>query len=108
MDSAQEVVEVREMRMDIWDSDDPDGRTSPGGENCGSPFAGSDGDDHFIEAGPGLWHNHLGHAARDDQGWFLRWPSLATWLHAVAEAMHHAPTQKHPCDLTRTDLKSRG
>jgi hypothetical protein len=53
------------------------------------PISGSDGDDHFIDAGEGIRHNYLGNAVPDDQACFLGWPSLGSWLHEVAEAMGH-------------------
>ncbi|GAA1992781.1 SMI1/KNR4 family protein [Kitasatospora viridis] len=87
--STQQIVETRNGRMSIWDADDPDQLDEPWWGTLWVPFAGSDGDEHFIDAGPGRWHNQLGHAAHDDSAHFLGWPSLAVWLHCVAQAMVH-------------------
>ncbi|MFF8770470.1 SMI1/KNR4 family protein [Kitasatospora sp. NPDC015120] len=87
--STERILEIRDMRMSIWDADDPDQRDEPWWGTLWVPFAGSDGDEHFIDAGPGLWRDHLGRAAHDDSACFLGWPSLAAWLHCVVQAMLH-------------------
>ncbi|NVK80052.1 SMI1/KNR4 family protein [Streptomyces morookaense] len=93
--STETIVEIRNMRMSIWDADDPDQQDDPWWGTLWVPFAGSDGDDHFIDAGPGQWHNHLGLAAHDDSACFVGWPSLAAWLHCVAQAMLHHNDRGH-------------
>ncbi|WP_405435240.1 SMI1/KNR4 family protein [Streptomyces avidinii] len=87
--SVAEIIEIREMRMDIWEPDDPDQAETPWWGAQWVPFAGSDGDEQFIEAGPGPWHNHLGDAGHAEQAYFLGWPSLGSWLHETAESMAH-------------------
>ncbi|MET9388515.1 SMI1/KNR4 family protein [Streptomyces sp. NPDC002928] len=87
--SVSEIIEVREMRMEIWESDDPDQAETPWWGTKWVPISGNDGDDHFIDVGEGMWQNHLGDAVHDDQACFLGWPSLGSWLHEVAEAMEH-------------------
>jgi cell wall assembly regulator SMI1 len=88
--STDAIADVRQRRMEIWEGeDDPDEQETPWWGTQWIPFAGSDGDEHFIDAGPGLWHGHLGRAAHDDHARFLGWPSLGAWLHAVAEAMEN-------------------
>ncbi|MFJ9774395.1 SMI1/KNR4 family protein [Kitasatospora sp. NPDC101157] len=87
--STDRIVEIRDMRMSIWDADDPDQQESPWWGTLWIPFAGSDGDEHFVDAGPGTWHNHLGRASHDEAAHFTGWPSLAAWLHHIAQAMLH-------------------
>ncbi|MFD7590583.1 hypothetical protein ACFV84_34680 [Kitasatospora sp. NPDC059811] len=93
--STEGIVEIRTMRMRIWGTDDPDQRDDPWWGAPWVPLAGRDGDEHFIDVGPGLWHNHLGRAAHDDSAHFTGWPSLATWLHAVTQAMLHHDDRDH-------------
>ncbi|MFB6579457.1 SMI1/KNR4 family protein [Streptomyces sp. NPDC056402] len=88
--STDAIAEVRQMRMEIWEGEnDPAEQENPWWGTQWIPFAGSDGDEHFIDAGPGLWHNHLGRASHDEHAYFLGWPSLGSWLHEVAKAMEH-------------------
>ncbi|MFE9636900.1 SMI1/KNR4 family protein [Streptomyces sp. NPDC006463] len=88
--STEQIVKVRQMRVEIWEGeDDPDEQEAPWWGAQWIPFAGSDGDEHFIDAGQGLWQDHLGRAAHDDHAYFLGWPSLGSWLHEVAEAMEN-------------------
>ncbi|MFJ1610990.1 hypothetical protein ACIOHS_48070 [Streptomyces sp. NPDC088253] len=84
-----EIIEVLEIRMELWEPDDPDQTETPWWGTNWVPVSGADGDDHFIDAGEGMWQNHLGDAAHDDQAYFLGWPTLGSWLHEVAEAMEH-------------------
>ncbi|MFE0458543.1 SMI1/KNR4 family protein [Kitasatospora sp. NPDC058965] len=93
--STEKIVEIRDMRMQIWNADDPDQQDDPWWGTLWVPFAGSDGDEHFIDAGPGMWHDHLGRAAHDDSARFVGWPSLAAWLHCVARAMLHHDDRRH-------------
>ena len=90
---VEEIVDVRRMRVENWEPDDPDLDETPWWGEQWVPFAGDSVSPHFIEAGPGMWHDHLGYAPHDDGAGFLGWPSLGTWLHHVAEAMerfdHH-------------------
>ncbi|WP_457028344.1 SMI1/KNR4 family protein [Kitasatospora sp. P5_F3] len=106
--STEQVIEIRSMRMDIWEPEDPDDQQDPWWGALWIPFAGGDGDEHFIEAGPGTWHNHLGHAPHDDTASFLGWPSLGTWLHAVAEAMEHHNQPDHAIAAYRPMLRGNG
>ncbi|MFD3554467.1 SMI1/KNR4 family protein [Streptomyces goshikiensis] len=88
--STDAIADVRQRRMKIWEGeDDPDEQEAPWWGTQWIPFAGSHGDEHFIDAGPGLWHDQLGRAPHADYACFLGWPSLGTWLHEVAEAMEH-------------------
>ncbi|MFJ9933865.1 SMI1/KNR4 family protein [Streptomyces virginiae] len=87
--SMAEIIDVRERRMELWEPDDPDQAGTPWWSTNWVPFSGADGDEHFIDAGEGRWHNHLGDAVHDDEACFLGWPSLGSWLHEVAEAMEH-------------------
>ncbi|MEV5237934.1 SMI1/KNR4 family protein [Streptomyces cinnamoneus] len=106
--SVEEIIETREMRMEIWEADDPDQAETPWWGRNWVPFAGSDGDEHFVEAGPGLWHNHLGDAVHDDQAYFLGWPSLGSWLHETAEAMaHHDQSWFGAVPLPKVDGEGR-
>ncbi|WP_160311258.1 SMI1/KNR4 family protein [Streptacidiphilus anmyonensis] len=84
--SAEEIVAARRMRMELWEPEDPDQAETPWWGEHWVPFAG-DVSLSFIEAGPGIWHDHLGRAPHDDGAGFLGWPTLGTWLHHVAEAM---------------------
>ncbi|MFJ2808578.1 SMI1/KNR4 family protein [Kitasatospora sp. NPDC087271] len=93
--STERIVEIRTMRMRIWDADDPEQRDAPWWGARWAPFAGRDGDEHFIDAGPGLWHNHLGRAAQDDSATPPAGRAWPPWLHAVAQAMPHHGGRDH-------------
>ncbi|MCF2534062.1 SMI1/KNR4 family protein [Yinghuangia soli] len=56
------------------------------------PFSGLPTDHHFIETAPGFWYGHIGWAHHTELGVFTGWPSLGTWLHAVADTLEsHGP-----------------
>ncbi|MER5637393.1 SMI1/KNR4 family protein [Kitasatospora sp. NPDC002227] len=105
---VEEVVAIRLMRMGIWEPDDADQLETPWWGMSWVPFAGGDGDDHFIDAGPGTWHNHLGYAAHDDQGYFLGWPTFGVWLHHVADAMEHFERRESFGAVSRPTLTDDG
>ncbi|MGV9264966.1 SMI1/KNR4 family protein [Kitasatospora sp. NPDC003701] len=106
--SAERIVEVRDMRMSMWEADDPDQQDDPWWGTLWVPFAGGDGDEHFIDSGPGLWHDHLGRAPHDDSAYFIGWPGLATWLHAVTQAMAHYADRDWVGTAYRPMLRSDG
>ncbi|KJY41731.1 hypothetical protein VR41_11270 [Streptomyces sp. NRRL B-1568] len=107
--STDAIAEIRQMRMEFWEGeDDPDEQEAPWWATRWIPFAGSDGDEHFIDAGPGLWHNHLGCAPHDDQAYFLGWPSLGAWLHEVAEAMEHHDQPSRASSVIRPSVGKEG
>ncbi|MER7705909.1 SMI1/KNR4 family protein [Kitasatospora sp. NPDC097605] len=87
--STEGIVEIRTMRMEIWDADDPGEQEEPWWGTFWVPFAGRDGDDGFIDAGPGPRHGHLGKAPHDDSADFVGWTSLGARLHSLAGAMLH-------------------
>ncbi|WP_395292200.1 SMI1/KNR4 family protein [Kitasatospora hibisci] len=106
--STEKIIEIRDMRMEIWDADDPDEQDTPWWGSLWVPFAGRDGDEHFIDAGQGLWQNHLGRAPHDDSAHFVGWPSLAAWLHSVAQAMEHHDDRDWVGPAYRPMLRSDG
>lgn len=106
--SVSEIIEVREMRMEIWEPDDPDQAATPWWGAKWVPVSGGHGDDHFIDAGEGMWHNHLGNAPHDDQACYLGWPSLGSWLHEVAEAMEHHEQPSWSGAVTAPEVHSSG
>ncbi|MEU8513527.1 hypothetical protein AB0C76_18335 [Kitasatospora sp. NPDC048722] len=93
--------------MRNWEADDPDETETPWWGTLWVPFAGRDGDDHFLDAGPGLWCGRLGYAAHGDDH-FLGWPSLGAWLHAVADTMLHHDDPDHAAQLHRPVLRRDG
>jgi hypothetical protein len=97
------------MRMNIWEGeDDPDEQDTPWWGTHWIPFAGQDGDDYFIDTGPGIWSNHLGDAPHADTAWFLGWPSLGVWLHQVAEVMEHHDQPDWGNAVTRPVIRKDG
>ncbi|PHQ52382.1 hypothetical protein BLA24_08005 [Streptomyces cinnamoneus] len=106
--SVAEIIASREMRMDGWEPDDPDQAETPWWGTQWVPFAGSDGDEQFIEAGPGMWHNHLGDAGHADQACFLGWPSLGSWLHETAESMAQHNNQSWFGAVPRPKVDDKG
>jgi cell wall assembly regulator SMI1 len=105
---VEEVVTARQARMSAWDPEDLDQLDAPWWGDNWIPFAGSDGDHHFIDAGPALWHNHLGRAAHDDQAYFLGWPTLGAWLHHVADALEHSENRQYVGAVGRPMLTDDG
>jgi hypothetical protein len=64
------MAEIRQMRMNIWEGEgDPDEQDARWWGTHWIPFAVQDGDDYFIDAGPGIWSNHLGDAPHADTAW---------------------------------------
>ncbi|MFJ3966114.1 SMI1/KNR4 family protein [Streptomyces sp. NPDC090036] len=51
--SVAEIIEIREMRMDIWEPDSAEQAETPWWGTWWVPFAGSDGDEQFIKRGQG-------------------------------------------------------
>lgn len=104
--STEEIIEVRELRMSIWEPDDPD--LAPWWAERWVPFAGGDGDDHFIEAGAGMWHHHIGYADHTEHGRFSGWPSLGAFLQGVAEALEHMDNRHYGGTVSRPMLNEDG
>ncbi|WP_331744990.1 hypothetical protein [Kitasatospora sp. NBC_01300] len=95
LNSTERIVEIRTMRMRIWDPDDPDQRDDPWWGAWWVPFVGRYGDEHFIAGWARPVANHLGRVAQDDSAYSAGWPSMATRLYAVAQAMLHHEDRDH-------------
>jgi cell wall assembly regulator SMI1 len=104
--STAQIVQSQALRMDIWEPDDPDTAGWWGARWV--PFAGGDGDDHFIDAGPGLWHQHIGYAGHTESGCYTGWPTLGTFLQGVAEALEHMEDPNYVGTVSRPMLNDDG
>ncbi|MFJ6440555.1 SMI1/KNR4 family protein [Streptomyces sp. NPDC091649] len=107
--STEQIAEVRQLRMEVWeDSEDSDEAETPWWREDWIPFAGGDGDDSFVDAGRGMWRDHLGDAPHADTACFLGWPSLGAWLHEVAEAMEHHGRPERGTAVARPIIRKDG
>ncbi|MER8101187.1 SMI1/KNR4 family protein [Kitasatospora sp. NPDC094016] len=71
--STERIAEIRTLRMRIWDADDPDQLDDPWWGARWAPFAGRDGDEHFVNARTGLWCNRLGRVAYYGAAYLTGW-----------------------------------
>lgn len=105
---AEEIVVARRMCLDDWEPDDPDQTEAPVWNELWVPFAGDMVSPHFVDAGPGIWRNHLGIAPHDDSAGFHGWPTLGTWLHHVAQAMERFDQPHYAHRITPPTLRGDG
>ncbi|SCL73055.1 SMI1/KNR4 family protein [Micromonospora peucetia] len=90
--SVAQIVEHRQMCMDVAENVDGFTPTEPGAEPWWHerwlPVAEDNGNSQVIDLRPGPGHGRLGRAVHDNGGDFSdAWPSLAAYLTATADAL---------------------